>query len=104
MLVCTVPFSGRIKKGNDQLGKFADVLNALGKEYGLKVVDLFHPCLEFIRERGDAVFAKDGIHPTPEAHVFMAETALQELGFPAWQEQVNVYLKKNTCRGSEGSP
>jgi hypothetical protein len=102
VLVCTVPFSGGVKRGNEQLGKFADVLKTLGKEYGLKVVDLYHPCLEFIREHGDAVFAKDGIHPTPEAHVFMAETTLKELGFPALQEQVSVDLKKNTWRGSEG--
>ncbi|MGA2620245.1 MAG: GDSL-type esterase/lipase family protein [Thermoguttaceae bacterium] len=100
--ICTVPFSGGAKRGNDQLGSFADVLKALGKEYGLKVVDLFHPCLGFIDQRGDAAFAKDGIHPSAEAHVFMAETVLKELGFDALPEHLTVDLKNNKWSGSDG--
>ncbi len=102
VLVCTVPFSGGGKRGNDKLGSFADVLKALGKEYGLKVVDLFHPCLEFINQRGDAAFAKNGIHPSPEAHVFMAETVLKELSFYALQEQLTVDLENNKWSGTDG--
>jgi hypothetical protein len=100
--ICTVPFSGGAKRGNDTLASFAGVLDSLGKQYGLKVVDLFHPCLEFIKDRGDAVFAKDGIHPTPAAHAFMARTVLKELGFCALREQLTVDPKRNKWRGADG--
>ncbi len=48
------------------------------------------------------MFAKDGIHPTPDAHVFMAETVLKELSFHALQEQLTVDLKTGRWSGSDG--
>ena len=100
--VCTVPFSGAAKKWNEKTGVFADKLKALGKEYGLQVVDLFHPCLDFIQQHDDAAFAKDGIHATPEAHVFMAETVLKELSFYDLHEQLALDLKNNHGTGTDG--
>jgi lysophospholipase L1-like esterase len=100
--VCTVPFSGPVKSTNKTLASFADVLAALGKQYGLKAVDLFHPCLGFIQQRGDVAFAKDGIHASPEAHVFMAETLLKDLGLDGPPEELALDLKRNTWSGGSG--
>ena len=86
--------------GNPTLAGFCEVLKKLGGEYGLKVVDLYYPSIDFIKQNGQTAFAKDGIHPSKEAHEFMAKEFAKQLG--AEEEEVVVDLQSGQAKGSAG--
>ena len=105
ILVATPCFTqGAGKTANKRLGEFADVVRALGAEYGIATVDLYHPSLDWAAKNGEPAFAKDGIHPSPEAHAFMAQTFLKPFNFYDLAEQIDVDLggSKPKATGTEG--
>jgi lysophospholipase L1-like esterase len=93
--VCTIP----VGTGLPVMTGFAETLKKLGGEYGLKVVDLYNPSIDFIKKNGQAAFAKDTIHAGKEGHEFMAKEFIQQLGAI---EDVTVDLKNGEAKGSTG--
>ena len=87
---------------NSIIASMRDILQKLGKEYGVQVVNLFDPTVQFAKENGNTVFAKDGIHPSPEAHKFMAEVVLRQMNFYDMQEWVQANLADKQCKATDG--
>ena len=105
VLVCTPCFTmaDRSKPSrNDIMASMRDIVQKLGKEYGVQVVNLFDPTVQFAKENGNTVFAKDGIHPSPEAHKFMAEVVLRQMNFYDMQEWVQANLADKQCKATDG--
>ena len=92
---------------NKELRNFVEIDRHLAEACGATFIDLFHP-VEAALERANKIdhlaalsLIPDRIHPQPPLHMLMAETILQQLGFPSRASLLSINVSTATITRSE---
>ena len=87
---------------NEVLVGFGNFLKSIGKEKGLRVIDLNEPMVQVTRRLQNAdpkaSLIRDGVHPLPEGHFVMAHAILQGLDVAGTVSDLHIDVVKHIQR------